>query len=58
MLWPHKPHAVAYLDNVIIHSGTWADHLKGGIVRTPSGRADNQALQMSPGSNRGTVPVI
>lgn len=28
VLWPHRSYAAAYLDDVIIHSSTWAEHLQ------------------------------
>lgn len=27
VLRPHRPSAAAYLDDVVIHSSTWSDHL-------------------------------
>ena len=58
---PHAAYADAYLDDVIIHSGTWAEHVRqvAAVARvTEAGGAHGQSEEVCSWTEGGTVSGV
>lgn len=60
ILWPHRDFSPACLDDVVIHSSTWEDHLfqLHSPQRAPEGRAYRQLMKVPSGADRDAVPGV
>ncbi len=61
LLRPHQSYAAAYLDDVVVHSESWEEHLaqlRRVLLELRRAWTDRQLPQVSPGPLRGEIPGL